>query len=249
MKAQLVHVDAFTGAPFKGNPAMVCILPAERSCSPSSEWCQALAADINLSETVFLRPLGSESSSDYQIRWFTPFAEVDLCGHATLAAAHAVFESHGTEKKMSSLSFDSASGVLTIERAGDMLWMNFPRIHTVGVPESAELHNTVAAALGILAGEISFLGRTTSDVLFVVVQSEEAVRSLSPDFRLMSALPRHHGVLATSEADVKTKADFVSRYFAPTLGIDEDPVTGMLGARGLIGTLLVRIRQVIFLET
>ncbi|HSG64579.1 MAG TPA: PhzF family phenazine biosynthesis protein [Gammaproteobacteria bacterium] len=202
-----LQVDAFTDRPFAGNPAAVCFL--ERPAD--ADWMQAVAAEMNLSETAFVAP----TEHGFDLRWFTPATEVDLCGHATLASAHALW-SEGLVDADVAIPFHTRSGVLTCARDGDLIELDFPATPAV----EAEPPPGLLAALGI---EPSFVGRAKYDKL-VVVGSEEAVRSLEPDFAALRKLgPR--GVIVTGRSGDE-RYDFVSRYFAPGAGIDEDPVTG-----------------------
>jgi PhzF family phenazine biosynthesis protein len=199
MRLTLHQVDAFTSKVFAGNPAAVV---------PLEEWLddatmQAIASENNLSETAFYVREGSS----YRIRWFTPTSEVPLCGHATLASAWVIFQEFNREQ----ISFISASGVLRVSRQGELLALDFPayELGPYGGPREA------IDALGAAPKEV--LGR--DGLLFAVYENEDAVRALSPDF---GALKRANTkALVTAPAD-----DFVSRFFAPSVGIDEDPVTG-----------------------
>ncbi len=206
-KVTCLTIDAFTDRPFSGNPAAVCLLDEARD----AEWMQSVAAEMNLSETAFVSP----SSDGYALRWFTPRVEVDLCGHATLAAAHALWE----EKRVDgseSIVFLSKSGPLTCTRRGGTVELDFPATpaRPVAGPEA------LAAALG---ADPRFFGRSKFDALFVV-DDEQALRALAPDFTAIETLP-YRGVIVTSPSD-DARFDFVSRFFAPAAGIDEDPVTG-----------------------
>lgn len=204
---RFIQVDAFTDRPFSGNPAAVCVLPSPRD----PMWMQQVAREMNLAETAFLvrRPDG------YDLRWFTPAVEVDLCGHATLASAHTLWE-EGHLKPAETATFSTRSGVLTAKRRGDLIWLDFPATPVSPAPTSPELER----ALGTT---ISYLGRTTFDYV-VEVESEAAVRSLTPDMAVLARLPVRGVVVTARSAD--GKHDFVSRFFAPQLGIPEDPVTG-----------------------
>jgi PhzF family phenazine biosynthesis protein len=200
-------VDAFTDRPFAGNPAAVCIL-AEPAQEP---WMQLVAREMNLSETAFLNPEGDS----FRLRWFTPTIEVDLCGHATLASAHALWES-GRLAPGASATFLTRSGALTARRDGDLIALDFPALPAQPSEPMAEM----LAALGAAA---RYTGISRFDHL-VEVESESVVRSLQPDFeRLARVLSR--GAIVTSRSD-DPAFDFVSRFFAPAVGIREDPVTG-----------------------
>ncbi len=202
------QVDAFTDRPFAGNPAAVCVLPDE----PSDAWMQAVAAEMNLSETAFL--VGGDDR--WSLRWFTPGVEVDLCGHATLASAHILWTTGRTDA--GTLAFETRSGLLTARRDGPDIVLDFPATP----PEQAPAPDRLAEALGL--GGFLWTGRTRFD-LFVVVDAEATVRELAP--RLGALIDVHaRGVIVTAVADAGSPADFVSRFFAPAVGVDEDPVTG-----------------------
>jgi PhzF family phenazine biosynthesis protein len=207
MRLAIFQVDAFTTKPFAGNPAGVCVLsqPAEES------WMQNVAREMNLSETAFLFREGD----GFRLRWFTPAVEVDLCGHATLASAHILWEM-GHAQPDEKVSFHTRSGVLTAERQGDWIEMDFPAKPEEPAPEPAGL----AKALGV---KIEYLGRNQFDYL-IEVASEEIVGTLRPDFTLLGTLPIR-GVIVTSLSSSR-EYDFVSRFFAPRVGVNEDPVTG-----------------------
>lgn len=204
MKISLFQIDAFASRVFAGNPAAVC---------PLEEWLedsllQAIAAENNLSETAFL----VRSGAQYQIRWFTPVQEVTLCGHATLASAFVVLNI--LEPGRSSVIFSSQSGPLKVECRGDRLQMEFP----LWQPEVCSVPADLVAGLRLKPLEV-FLART---YLAAVYDSEEQVRSLQPDFELLKRLDCL-GVIVTAPG---IAVDFVSRFFAPRVGIPEDPVTG-----------------------
>lgn len=199
----LYQIDAFTGRLFAGNPAAVC--PLEEWLSP--EQMQAMAAENNLSETAFF----VRGVEGYDLRWFTPKVEVDLCGHATLASAFVVFQYLEPERK--EVRFHTRSGELTVRRQGELLVMDFPAREPVRCAVPREL----AAALGAAPSEVW----EARDYL-AVYETEEQVRGLEPD---MAALARvgHFAVIVTAPG---READFVSRFFAPAAGVPEDPVTG-----------------------
>jgi PhzF family phenazine biosynthesis protein len=203
----LLQVDAFTDRPFRGNPAAVCLLEAARS----AEWMQTVAMEMNLSETAFLVP----RAGDWDLRWFTPAVEVDLCGHATLAGAHALWET-GRLQAGAPARFHTKSGLLTCIRRDAWIEMDFPAT----AEEEAEAPEGMADALG-LAPE--YVGRSAFDYV-VEADSEETVRGLRPDHTRLKSLPAR-GIIVTSRAS-GGEFDFVSRFFAPGSGIDEDPVTG-----------------------
>ena len=210
MALPITQVDAFTSRPFEGNPAAVCILPAARDPA----WMQHVAREMNLSETAFLvrrQPAGD----GFDLRWFTPAVEVDLCGHATLASAHALWES-GQLKAGETAQFHTKSGVLTASKLGDWIELNFPATPAV----AANAPDGLADALG---ASPRYVGRSRFDYL-IELDSEALVRDLRPDFGRLRQLPVR-GVIATSAATTPGW-DFVSRFFAPAAGVDEDPVTG-----------------------
>jgi PhzF family phenazine biosynthesis protein len=208
MSVPLFQVDAFTSDPFGGNPAAVCLLPVARE----AEWMQAVAREMNLSETAFLV---HRAGADYDLRWFSPAVEIDLCGHATLASAHALWEA-GRLQPAATARFHTKSGVLTAVRRGDLIELDFPA--TPGQPAAAP--DGLADALGAAP---RYVGRSRFDYL-IELASEEVVRTLRPDFARLRTLPVR-GVIVTSQAST-AGWDFVSRFFAPGSGIDEDPVTG-----------------------
>jgi PhzF family phenazine biosynthesis protein len=206
MSQTIYQIDAFSGRVFAGNPAAVCPLDA---WLPDATM-QAIAAENNLSETAFFVPRGE----GFDLRWFTPAAEVDLCGHATLATGALILRK--LEPGRERVRFHTRSGVLEVGREGELLVMDFPA--WPAGPTAADEHERVADALGAAPAE---LFASTRDIL-AVFDDEPAVRDLAPDFARLAALPRH-GTIATAPGD---GVDFVSRYFAPSVGIDEDPVTG-----------------------
>ncbi len=208
---KIYQIDAFTSQVFKGNPAAV--VPLDQWIDDT--YLQAIAAENNLAETAFTVPNGD----GWEIRWFTPTAEVALCGHATLAAAYVQVKHQGFKGAV--LTFDTRqSGRLTVERLeNDLLAMSFPAI---AVEESNQLEK-ITEALGAKPDSVKF-GRYSPDQIdyVAIFDSEDTVRSLSPDLTKFSQLDSR-GVIATAPAK---SFDFVSRYFAPNFGIDEDPVTG-----------------------
>jgi PhzF family phenazine biosynthesis protein len=204
MKLKLYQIEAFTRERFKGNPAAVC---------PLDDWLdddimQKVAAENNLSETAFFVKTGDS----YALRWFTPAAEVDLCGHATLAAAFVVF--NFLELSLKEINFSTRSGTLTVKREADLLAMDFPSRPAAPCPSSQIL----ADALGVVP-EYLFLSR---DYL-AVYEKEETVAFLKPDMGLLARLDNCLGVIVTAPG---RDVDFVSRFFAPRVGVPEDPVTG-----------------------
>lgn len=204
---RITHVDAFTSQPFRGNPAAVCLLSEARD----DEWLQQVAREMNLSETAFLwrRPDG------FALRWFTPAVEVALCGHATLASAHVLWE-EGHLGPGTPARFHTLSGWLTAERHGDRIAMDFP----AEPDQPCEAPAGLADALGARPG---YVGRNRFDIL-AVLESEETVRRLAPDVAALRRLGVR-GVMVTARS-ASPAFDFVSRFFAPGAGIDEDPVTG-----------------------
>ena len=207
MTVPLFHVDAFTDRPFAGNPAAVCLLPARRE----DRWLQAVAREMNLSETAFL----VERPGHFDLRWFTPKVEVDLCGHATLASAHVLWQqAQATDDE---IRFTTRSGILKAVRNGDGIELDFPRKPEV---PPAQLPPDLLEALGTSA---RYVGKNQFDYL-VEVESEAALRGIAPDFKRLAAVPVR-GIIVTSKS-ADSRVDFVSRFFAPASGVDEDPVTG-----------------------
>ena len=206
MQLEFHQVDAFSHLPFAGNPAMVYRLESWLD----DDLMQRIAAEHNLAETAFV----VREAQGWRIRWFTPATEVPLCGHATLASAHVLFEVYGETDRQ--LAFQSRSGLLSVSREGDRLVLDFPRIepHALGQPVA------VAQALGCEVEEVL----QTGNELLVVLASEQAVRDCAPDMPAVAALPGL-GVMVTARGEAH---DFVSRYFAPGIGINEDPVTGSI---------------------
>lgn len=205
MSLSIYQVDAFTSKLFSGNPAAV--VPLEQWLT--GEQMQNIAAENNLSETAFFV---KEGGAGYRLRWFTPTVEVDLCGHATLAAAHVLFEELGYSED--EIIFNTRSGMLTVSRKGDRLLMNFPADHM----EKTEAPDVLFKALGIPKTDEVY----KSDDYMVVLNSEEEVAALNPDIRMLSEVAAR-GIIVTAPGN---KVDFVSRFFAPQSGVDEDPVTG-----------------------
>ena len=202
-----LQIDAFTDRAFSGNPAAVCLLDSPRD----AQWMQSVAEEMNLSETAFVRPL----TDGFELRWFTPTVEVDLCGHATLASAHALW-SEAIVSPANDIRFKTKSGVLTCRRQEASIELDFPATPA----QSASNVEALDLALGV---KPTFFGRSRFDAL-VVVDSEETVRSLEPDLAALGAQP-FRGVIVTSKS-ADPRFDFVSRFFAPAAGVDEDPVTG-----------------------
>jgi PhzF family phenazine biosynthesis protein len=206
-------VDAFAERPFTGNPAAVLMLEA----TPPDEWMAAVARETNLSDTGFV--IREEvPDADFRLRWFTPTVEIDLCGHATLASAHCLFED-GVEGP---IRFATRSGVLTVERQPDgSLAMDFPAWTST---EYEQAGDSVAEALG---APVESTARTTNEAfLLALMPDEDTVRGLTPDLEAVSLLDASVGLIPTAPADRGAEYDFVSRVFAPQAGIPEDPVTG-----------------------
>lgn len=204
MKLPLYQVDAFTDRVFAGNPAAVCPLPR---WLPDATLA-AIAAENNLSETAYVVPRGD----DWELRWFTPTIEVDLCGHATLAAAFVLLSLHPQRERLR--FFSREAGELSVGRDGDLLVLDFP----ARVPQPIEITEHVVRALGGVTPQA--LLRASKNL--AVFETERTIRALSPDFDLIEQLPGD-GLIVSAPGD---EVDFVSRYFAPHAGIDEDPVTG-----------------------
>ncbi|MBI4479096.1 MAG: PhzF family phenazine biosynthesis protein [Acidobacteria bacterium] len=206
MGVRITQVDAFAEGPFQGNPAAVCVL----STVPDEDWMREVAREMNLSETAFLHC----QDDGFGLRWFTPSVEVKLCGHATLASAHVLWE-EGYLRLGEAARFYTKSGLLTATRNGEWIELNFP-----AVPEEpAAAPPGLAEALGV---RIGYVGKNQFDYL-VELESEATVRNLQPDFLALRKLGVR-GVIVTSAAS--PPYDFISRFFAPGSGIDEDPVTG-----------------------
>ena len=208
MTSRIIQIDAFAEKPFEGNPAAVCWLREERPAN----WMQSVASEMNLSATGFVRQL----DKDYELRWFTPAYEIGLCGHATLASAHVMWTEEILERAQP-IGFQTKSGLLTCKRVGELVELNFPATAAT----KAEADPRLFDALNVRP---AFCGKSRFDYL-LVVESEEIVRSLKPDFATLRAIPDIRGVIVTSPSQ-DSRYDFISRFFAPGLGIDEDPVTG-----------------------
>ncbi|MFI1868988.1 PhzF family phenazine biosynthesis protein [Streptomyces jumonjinensis] len=211
-------VDAFTDAPFTGNPAGVLLLH-ESTEFPDADWLQRVAAEVNLSETAFAHPLPPGGDADWALRWFTPATEVDMCGHATLATAHVL---HTTGTATGTVRFAARCGILSATpREDGAITLDFPTSPLTPV----ETPDGIAEALGARVISVHDTGPHIGD-LVVELADEQTVRGLTPDIR---ALVRHseRGIIATAAADRPGLGyDFVSRGFFPRVGIDEDPVTG-----------------------
>jgi PhzF family phenazine biosynthesis protein len=207
MPQRIVQVDAFADRPFAGNPAAVCVLDGPRE----PDWMQAVALEMNLSETAFLVP----EDGCYRLRWFTPTVEVDLCGHATLASAHVLWEDGHLPPDVPA-RFLTRSGPLSATKLDGWITLDFP----AKLAEREVDPEPVAKALGV---PVTAAWANRFDVL-AEVESEALVRSLKPDFGLVVAIPVR-GLIVTAKAD-SPGFDFVSRFFAPRVGVPEDPVTG-----------------------
>lgn len=220
MSLPLIVVDAFASEPFRGNPAAVVLLPAARD----QQWMQSIAMEMNLSETAFVYPDGDH----LRLRWMTPAVEVDLCGHATIAATHAIRELHSLGTLPADIAkfwingavqYQSRSGLLTAESSAHGITLDFPATNV----EAAELPAGIAEALGVPSPELVFVGRSKFDYL-IQVSSGAIVRGLHPDMKQLATLPVR-GLIVTALGD-ESSHDFISRFFAPGAGVDEDPVTG-----------------------
>ena len=207
MKCPIFIVDAFTNEAFKGNPAAVCF-PNKNA---NTGLMQSVAAEMNLSETAFLK----KNELGYDLRWFTPEIEVDLCGHATLASAHILWK-EGLLPGNSKVFFNTKSGILTAEKKGDKIELNFPSKSEKKISEYGKLQEVLDANF-VYAGEAGYY-------YVIEVESEKVVRNLKPDFGALKEITEL-GVIVTSKSS-SDEHDFVSRFFAPSIGINEDPVTG-----------------------
>jgi PhzF family phenazine biosynthesis protein len=204
----LLHlVDAFSDRPFSGNPAAVCLLDAPRS----DEWMQQLANELGYSETAYVARVDSGLS----LRWFTPTIEVPLCGHATLASAHVLWS---VGRAQGTVRFETKSGTLTCERKAKVIQIDLPRSELSDVPPPVGLFTALGGAKPVT------LKRAHNDQLLVELADEDSVQKLTPDFRALAQV-KVGGVIVTARAK-NPEFDFVSRFFAPAAGIDEDPVTG-----------------------
>ncbi|MBL8857541.1 MAG: PhzF family phenazine biosynthesis protein [Planctomycetes bacterium] len=207
MATRIHQVDAFTDTAFRGNPAGVCVL----NRAVPEAWMQSVAGEMNLSETAFL----SREESAWRLRWFTPKVEVELCGHATLASAHVLFET-GVEQPEATIRFRTLSGELRARRNGERIELDFPR-------KAIEERAAPPGLIDALGERAVFVGRNDADWL-VELESEERVRACAPDFARLKAV-KARGVIITARSR-DARFDCVSRFFAPSVGIDEDPVTG-----------------------
>ena len=207
MSIRIVQVDAFANRPFAGNPAAVCVLRE----AAADQWMRDVAREMNLSETAFLFP----ENGGFRLRWFTPAVEVDLCGHATVASAHVLWQD-GHLPAGAQARFHTRSGLLLADRRGDWIELDFPA--NLAVP--ADAPPGLFSALGLTAQPVM---RNQFDYL-LEVDSEATVRGMAPDFTALRKLEAR-GIIVTARAST-AGFDFVSRFFAPAVGVDEDPVTG-----------------------
>ena len=214
MSLPFFQIDSFTSEAFSGNPAAVVLLDKKRPHA----WLQSVAMENNLSETAFVLPKTGEA---WPLRWFTPTIEVDLCGHATLAAAHALWESE-TVSCDQLIIFETRSGPLTVKKQGSQIQMNFPITPVVqakapqGLIESLQINGQPPSVAEVLKSAFDYI---------VVVKDEFTVRNMTVDFRQLSQVDAR-GTIVTASADPTSDYDFVSRFFGPAAGVDEDPVTG-----------------------
>lgn len=207
MNIPVFQVDAFTDQPFKGNPAAIVVL--EQPQPP--HWMQLVAREMNLSETAFV----SRLSNGYQLQWFTPQTEIELCGHATLATAHVLWES-GRESPMTRLRFSTRSGWLSAEHKQSIIELDFP----AAACTPGDLAEEIIAAIGAVPDNVHFSG----DKWLLEFTDEKDIMNIKPDFARLKQFSGR-GLIVTSRSE-KPGIDFVSRYFAPWVGVDEDPVTG-----------------------
>ncbi len=209
----IYQVDAFATKAFGGNPAAVCVTskPLDESLM------QNIAMEMNLSETAFL----VEESNAYHLRWFTPSSEVKLCGHATLASAHILW-SEGYVNDDVPISFRTLSGVLSAEKIGNQIQLDFPAKEEVEVDMEEATVESLIESLGVSA---TYVGKNEFDYI-VEVASPDEIDALSPNFSLLEQIPVRGGVIVTAKDTSESIYDFVSRFFAPAVGVNEDPVTG-----------------------
>lgn len=212
MPIPMFVADAFTARPFGGNPAAVCLLDSPRP----DAWMQSVAAEMNLSETAFLLPEGD----GFRLRWFTPAVEVSLCGHATLASAHILWET-GTLPAGQVACFHTLSGLLTARQVDGWIELDFPTRH----PEVAEAPAGLLSALGVQPLAVQVSHGAHRGTYLLELADEAAVRAAAPDFPALKAIEAARAVIITSRVEMPGY-DFVSRFFAPRMGVPEDPVTG-----------------------
>lgn len=207
----IYQVDAFSSEAFSGNPAGVCLLESPRNES----WMQNIALEMNLSETAFLE---RKEDGSFNLRWFTPKKEVDLCGHATLASAHILWEI-GILKTDQEARFNTKSGLLKAKKAHDWIELDFPK------EEDSEVNtypDTLVQSLGIKNEDIKYIGKNRMD--YIIEVDEKTVYRMKPNFSTLIEIPMR-GVIVTGYSS-SNEHDFVSRFFAPAYGVNEDPVTG-----------------------
>jgi PhzF family phenazine biosynthesis protein len=205
---KLFQVDAFTGSVFSGNPAAV--VPLEQW--PGEDVLQKIASENNLSETAFFT---KKDDGSFRLRWFTPVTEVDLCGHATLASAHVLFRHLGFKDEM--IRFESNSGQLTVKKNGSRYWMDFP----ANPPDPIPVPKLLPEAIGTIP---IYTGVNTD--LLVLVQDKDVVQKLNPDLLILKKMEVRGVIITAPAGSGDGDYDFVSRFFAPAVGVDEDPVTG-----------------------
>lgn len=208
MTEQIIHVDAFTDSAFGGNPAAVFLLEKDRD----TKWMQAMARETSLPATAFVRAI---DSSEFQLRWFTAKGELELCGHGTLASAHALWREGGYHRDQP-IHFSTLGGRLTARLDGAWITLDFP----AELAQAADAPSTLLEALGVRALEVA---RNRLDYL-VLLDSEDGVRRIAPDFEKL-LLVETRGVMVTAPS-ASPDFDFVSRFFCPSVGVQEDPVTG-----------------------
>ena len=208
---KLYQVDAFTDTPFAGNPAGVCILD---ELKPDA-WMTSVAREMNLSETAFLR----QNGSGYDLRWFTPTTEVSLCGHASLASAHIIWQER-LAAETQSISFSTKSGLLLARKAADAIEMDFPARSV----QSRDGNRDLNRSLGITPSFTGSFAGPKGEIFLLQVGTDREVKGIVPDYQLLRSTSARAVIVTSPSSD--PAYDFVSRYFAPAVGIDEDPVTG-----------------------
>jgi PhzF family phenazine biosynthesis protein len=214
MQQEIVQVDAFTNIPFTGNPAGICIMDAPAD----PVWMQRIAMEMNLSETAFVWPLDGDLLS---LRWFTPTAEVDLCGHATIAAAHVLWEWNRLAAGATA-KFQTRSGLLAARRIGDWIELDFPSLPPQVVPAPAGLIESLGDNL---RSRVVAVGRSRFDFLVELDLDQAGLVTIAPDMSKLAQVEAR-AVIVTTRRAKEERFDFVSRFFAPRCGINEDPVTG-----------------------
>ena len=207
MMHKLFQVDAFTNRPFGGNPACVVLLEKEQT----EKWMQSVASEMNLSETAFI----TGKKSPFNLRWFTPAVEVELCGHATLATAHVLYETEIMQRN-ERIIFKIRSGILSTTYHNGWIEMDFPAFPALEINKKDE----ITRALNATPDQVYSSGES----IMAVYDNPEKIHKMTPDFELIKEF-KIQGIMATSHSD-EPDVDFISRYFAPYVGIDEDPVTG-----------------------